>query len=113
MSEPRNDEPAKGYRGTTGRTTGSYRSVPDSERIQRSRSARQILSGAEIVPPNRMSSSYPASNSTLTQPQLFYGAALGILLVLGLLLWLVFGPGVASIIFFLLALGLLGGWLAF
>jgi hypothetical protein len=44
---------------------------------------------------------------------MLYGAALGILLVLGLLLWLVFGMGVASIIFFLLALGLLGGWLAF
>ena len=29
------------------------------------------------------------------------------------LLWLIFGMGVASIIFFLLALGLLGGWLAF
>jgi hypothetical protein len=49
----------------------------------------------------------------LTQPQLLYAASLGILLVLGLLLWLIFGMGVASIIFFLLALGLLGGWLAF
>jgi len=42
-----------------------------------------------------------------------YAAALGVLLILGVLLWLVFGMGVASIIFFLLALGLLGGWLAF
>jgi hypothetical protein len=42
-----------------------------------------------------------------------YAAALGVLLVLGLVLWLLFGMGVASIIFFLLALGLLGGWLAF
>jgi hypothetical protein len=44
---------------------------------------------------------------------MLYAAALGGLLALGLLLWLVFGMGVASIIFFLLALGLLGGWLAF
>ena len=113
MSEPRNEEPPKGYRGTTGRTSGSYGSATDKDRIQRSRSARQILSGAELSPPNRMSSSYPAGNTTLTQPQMVYGAALGVLLVLGLLLWLVFGLGVASIIFFLLGLGLLGGWLAF
>jgi hypothetical protein len=49
----------------------------------------------------------------LTHSQTLYIASLGVLLLLGLLLWLVFGMGVASIMFFLLALGLLGGWLAF
>ena len=113
MSERPEDEQAKGYRGTTGRTPGSYRGSPDQDRLQRSRHARQILSGAEIRPPTRPLGSYPAPTAMLTQPQMLYGAALGILLVLALLLWLIFGMGVASIMFFLLALGLLGGWLAF
>ncbi len=113
MTERRDDERDRGYRGTTGRNPGPPQRKPDLDRVNRSRQARQILSGAEIRPPTRLSSSYPVSNNVLTQPQLMYAAALGILLMLGLLLWLIFGLGVASIIFFLLALGLLGGWLAF
>src|ERR687896_526207 len=113
MTEPRDEERPRGYRGTTGRNTGTYQRQPDPDRVSRSRQARQILSGAEIRPPTRISNSYSVSNNVLTQPQLMYAAALGILLVLGVLLWLIFGLGVASIIFFLLALGLLGGWLAF
>ena len=113
MTERRDDERPRGYRGTTGRTTGPMQRQPDRDRVNRSRQARQILSGAEIRPPTRLSSSYPVSSNVLTQPQMLYAAALGILLVLGILLWLIFGLGVASVIFFLLALGLLGGWLAF
>lgn len=113
MSERQDDERPRGYRGTTGRNQGSYQRPPDADRVRRSRQARQILSGAEIRPPARVASSYPVSKAILTQPQLMYAAALGILLVLALVLWLIFGMGVASIIFFLLALGLLGGWLAF
>lgn len=113
MTERRDDERERGYRGTTGRNTGAAQRRPDPEKLARSRQARQILSGAEIRPPTRLSSSYTVSSNTFTQPQLMYAVALGILLMLGLLLWLIFGLGVASIIFFLLALGLLGGWLAF
>lgn len=113
MTDDNDDERPRGYRGTTGRTTGSYQRQPDARGVNRSRQARQILSGAEIRPPTRVSRSYPVSNNVLTQPQMMYAAALGIMLVLGILLWLIFGMGVASIIFFLLALGLLGGWLAF
>jgi hypothetical protein len=36
-----------------------------------------------------------------------------VLLVLGVILWLVFGLGVASIIFFLLSLTMIAGWLVF
>lgn len=111
-TERSTDQP-RGYRGATGRTTGSYRPVPDQDRIERSRHARQILSGSEIRPPVRTGSTYPVSETTLTQPQMIYAVSLGILLALSILLWLIFGMGVASIFFFLLALGLLGGWLAF
>ena len=113
MSEQREEKQPPGYRGTTGRLAGSSRTPAEQARLQKSRQNRQIFSGAEIRPPSRALSSYPAQSSTLTQPQLLYAASLGILLVLGVLLWLIFGMGVASIIFFLLALGLLGGWLAF
>lgn len=113
MSEQDDQNHPRGYRGTTGRTSGTYRQRPEQDRLQQSRQARQILSGAEIRPPNRALGSYPAPTTMLTQPQMLYAAALGVLLVLGLLLWLLFGMDVASIIFFLLALGLLGGWLAF
>lgn len=113
MTERRDEERERGYRGTTGRNPAPSPWKPDTEKLARSRQARQILSGAEIRPPTRLSSSYPVSSNAFTQPQLMYAAALAILLTLGLLLWLIFGLGVASIIFFLLALGLLGGWLAF
>jgi hypothetical protein len=113
MSDRMDDDRPRGYRGTTGRITNQPQRPPDRDRLNRSRHARQILSGAEIRPPNRTTSSYPVSNNVLTQPQQMYAAALGILLVLGILLWLIFGMGVASVMFFLLALGLLGGWLAF
>lgn len=102
-----------GYRGTTGRNQSTYGSRPTDQAKQKSQYSRQILSGSQVRPPARGASSYPASHAVLTQSQLTYAAVLGILLVLGLLLWLIFGMGVASIIFFLLALGLLGGWLAF
>jgi hypothetical protein len=113
MTDRMDDDRPRGYRGTTGRINTQPQRPLDRDRLNRSRHARQILSGAEIRPPNRISSSYPVSSNVLTQPQQMYAAALGILLVLGILLWLIFGMGVASIIFFLLALGLLGGWLAF
>jgi hypothetical protein len=112
MTESDEQGHAKGYRGTTGRISG--RGAQGEPLRSRSRPpARQILSGADIRQPLRSPGSYPAPTTVLTQPQTLYAAALGILLVLGLLLWLIFGMGVASIIFFLLALGLLGGWLAF
>ena len=103
----------KGYRGTTGRISSSYRASNAGAQKQRSRPTRQIMSGSDIRAPLRSPGSYPVPTAILTQPQMFYAAALGLLLVLGALLWLIFGMGVASIIFFLLALGLLGGWLAF
>jgi Flp pilus assembly protein TadB len=113
MSEMRDRDQERGYKGTTGRLSDTYRSRTLTDPKSKSRQTRQILSGAEIRPPSRANSSYPATNASVTPSQLTYAVALGILLVLGLLLWLIFGMGVASIIFFLLALGLLGGWLAF
>ncbi|HRA46602.1 MAG TPA: hypothetical protein PK819_00870 [Thermomicrobiales bacterium] len=117
MSEPRDRdrEYDPGYRGTTGRLQDTYRprAEPDTKKRNQGQFQRQIISGADVPPPSRTGSGFTASSPALTQPQMTYAAALGVLLIFGVLLWLVFGMGVASIIFFLLALGLLGGWLAF
>jgi hypothetical protein len=42
-----------------------------------------------------------------------YLIAVAVLLILGVLLYFVFSFGIASIIFFLLALALLAGWVVF
>jgi hypothetical protein len=49
----------------------------------------------------------------MTQSQRTYLITVGALFVLALLLWLVFSMSVASIIFFILSLLLIAGWLVF
>jgi len=85
----------------------------DDDRLARARHARQILSGADVPLPSTRSNVYAAANGMFTQSQRTYLISLGVLLLLGLLLFFVFSMGVASIIFFLLALTLVAGWLVF
>ena len=89
----------------------SYR--PDDDRIARARQARQVISGSDIRPPSTHSGIYATAGGMFTQSQRTYLISLGVLLILGVLLWAVFSMGVASIIFFLLALSLIAGWLVF
>ncbi len=86
---------------------------PDDDRLARARQARQVISGADIRPPSTPSGVYVSSNALFTQSQRTYMIALGVLLVFGVLLWLIFSMGVASVIFFLLSLTLIAGWLVF
>ncbi len=86
---------------------------PDDDRLARARQARQVLSGSEVRPPSTQSNVYAAASGLFTSSQRTYLISLGVLIVLGLLLWLIFSMGVASIIFFLLALTLIAGWLVF
>ncbi|HEY8447114.1 MAG TPA: hypothetical protein VIL01_08405 [Thermomicrobiales bacterium] len=91
------------------------RNAPEDDRLSRARHARQVISGSEVRPPAtyRLSSA-PASGPALVTPtQRNYLVGIAVLLVLGLLLYLFFGFSVASIVFFLLALTLLAGWLVF
>lgn len=88
-------------------------SRPDDDRLTRARQARQVISGADIRPPSTYSGVYAASAGLFTPSQRTYLITVGVLLVLGVLLWLVFGMGVASIIFFLLSLTMIAGWLVF
>lgn len=88
---------------------------------RRASRARQVISGSDIRPPS--SSSYPASSSQryiayeeegpMSSPQWIYLGILAALLALAIILYLVFGGGVSSVFFFLLALALFCGWFVF
>jgi Flp pilus assembly protein TadB len=84
----------------------------DDDRIARARQARQVISGAEVRPPSGPASVYANSGPFTPSQRTYLISVLG-LLVLGVLLLVVFSMGVASIIFFLLALTLIAGWLVF
>ena len=86
---------------------------PDDDRLARARQARQVISGTDVRPPSTQSGVYASAGGLFTQSQRTYLIALGVLLVFGVLLWLVFSMSVASVIFFLLALTLIAGWLVF
>ena len=111
--QPRTDERARRPTVSDGRETAPVRRRPDEDRVERSRQARQILSGAEIERPTRLSSSWAAPSSPISESQRTYLISLLVLLAIGLILSFTVGFGIASIFFFLLALGLIGGWLAF
>jgi Flp pilus assembly protein TadB len=92
------------------------KNTPDDDRLQRARQARQIIAGSDVRPPSTpvYASSYATHDDGMfSQAQRNYLIALGVLLVLGILLSVVFSFGVASVIFFLLALTLLAGWIVF
>jgi Flp pilus assembly protein TadB len=86
---------------------------PDDDRYSRARQARQVISGSAVRPPATPSGVYTTSGGMFTQSQRTYLIALGVLLVFAVLLWLIFSMSVASVIFFLLALTLIAGWLVF
>ncbi len=91
------------------------RTPAEDDRLARARHARQVIAGSEIRPPSsyRLSSSARAHEHALSPAQRNYLIGVFALLVLGVLLYLVFGFGVASIVFFLMALTLLFGWFVF
>lgn len=92
------------------------KNAPDDDRLQRARQARQVIAGSDVRPPSSPTygSSYAAHHEGLfSVPQRNYLIAVGVLLLIGLLLVIAFSFGVASIIFFLLALTLLAGWVVF
>lgn len=83
----------------------------DQERLARIRQARQVLAGSELSPPPAddalgFGDRFPLGGSR----ELRYFVALAALVVVGALVWALWGMGPASPILFLLALGLLAGW---
>ena len=89
---------------------------------RRATRARQVISGSDIRPPSQ--ASYPQSASSqryisyeeegaMSSPQWIYLGMLAALLALAIILYLIFGGGVSSVFFFLLALALFCGWFVF
>lgn len=96
------------------RPVGGSATSPEQERLARARAARQVIAGSELRPPTSLSSQYAtAEEGWLLPPQRTYLIVCGALLLLALAVYFVVGMGVASVIFFLLALTLLAGWLVF
>ncbi len=88
---------------------------------RRATRARQVISGSDVRPPSQ--SAYPTAPSQryvsyqeegrISGPQSIYlGILLG-LFALAIILYLIFGGGVSSVFFFLLALALFCGWFVF
>lgn len=88
---------------------------------QRASRARQVISGSDIRPPSS-SAAYPGASQRyvsyeeegpMSSPQWIYLGILAALLALAIILYLIFGGGVSSVFFFLLALALFCGWFVF
>lgn len=84
----------------------------DDDRRARIRQSRQVLAGDAIRP---SPDPWAAAGGVLGMSPLQrnYLIMLGVLLVLGLVIAYVLGIGVASVILFVLALGLIAAWLVF
>lgn len=84
----------------------------DDDRRARIRQSRQVLAGDSIRPsPDPWVTAGGALGMSSLQRN--YLIVLTVLLVLGLVVAYVLGAGVASIILFVLALGLIAAWLVF
>lgn len=81
-------------------------------RNTRIRQARQVLSG-DAIRPSPDPWQVGADAIPLSPLQRNYLIILGVLLLIGVVLALVVGLGIASILLFVLALGLIAAWLVF
>lgn len=85
---------------------------PDSRRRDNIRQARQVLAGDAVRPsPDPWAAHSGAFPFSILQRN--YLISLIVLLLLGALLIPIAGLGIASIAFFVLALGMIAGWLVF
>ncbi len=84
----------------------------DPDTIARIRASRQVLAGDQVTP---LSDPWarPTGPLGMTSLQRNYALLLVVLLVIGVLLMVTIGTGVATIPLFLLCIGLLAGWLFF
>lgn len=91
------------------------RHYSDDDARQRAARARQVISGAELGGEG-LGATRPVAfqeESSLSNAQWIYFGVLAGLVALSLILYVIFGGGVASVFFFLLALLLFAGWFVF
>lgn len=84
----------------------------ENDLASRVRQARQVLAGSEIQPPDDPID-FGYQPGLLSPEQRIYLIALLVLLIVALVLLFIWSFGVASPVFFLLALGLVAGWFIF
>jgi hypothetical protein len=84
----------------------------DPDTIERIRSSRQVLAGDQVTPLSDPWA-HPTGPLGLTSLQRNYALLLLSLLIVGVILMVTIGTGIATIPLFLLGLGLLAGWLFF
>jgi Flp pilus assembly protein TadB len=90
----------------------SSRSPSEEERAARIRQARQVLSGNQVQAP-RHPLDFGRSDGLINPAQRLYLMVLGGLLILALVLYFIWGLGIASPVLALMALVLLAGWVIF
>lgn len=73
------------------------------------RATRQILSGDQLTPPETIGGR-PATGSSLSIGYA-YLVALAVLVVVSALVWAIWGLGPATVVLFILAVGLVASWL--
>lgn len=84
----------------------------ENDLASRVRQARQVLAGSEVQPPDDPID-FGYQPGLLSPEQRIYLIALAVLLIIAIILLLVWSFGVASPVFFVLALGLIAGWFIF
>jgi hypothetical protein len=85
---------------------------PEDDRTARIRQARQVLAGSDVQPPHDPLT-FGNRSELISPEQIVYLAGLAVLLVVAVLLYAIWGMGIASVVFMLLALALLAGWVIF
>lgn len=89
-------------------------SNPQEEARRRSEHARQVISGGDLRAPTYNANSVAfEGEGPFSSPQWIYLAILFAILAISVIIYLLFGGGVASVFFFLLALMLFAGWFVF
>ncbi len=84
----------------------------DDDRRARIRQSRQVLAG-DMIRPSPDPWTNGGGSVSLSPLQRNYLISLVLLLILGLILVYIIGLGIASIVLFVVALGLIASWLVF
>lgn len=95
-----------------GRSASPSQQAQRAQGVQQAQRGRQVFAGGELRPPDHPLD-FGAPEGLVDSTQRTYLIVLMGLLVVALVLFFIFGMGLASPIFFILALSLLAGWLVF
>lgn len=96
--------------------------MAEQNRQQANQYAREVLSGSQVVIGQRPATPSPSPSAPrpavtvgagISAPRAMFILCLGLLAVIGLIVYALSGFGTASVIFFILSLVLMAGWFVF